>query len=65
MEDPIYIKVVKPGEFDYKEPCYEKKIEDSTYSERLAWYTRLSRGQIVSLLEVFIKNKQLEGESKI
>lgn len=42
----IFIRIAKEnGDF------YNKDIRDATYDERMAWYQRLSKGQLCGLLE--------------
>ena len=60
MKDPIYIKIVQPGSFDYENHSYEKNIEDTTYAERVAYYTSISKGQIFGLLEKVLKGVKYE-----
>ena len=40
---------------------YNKDIKDSTSEQRMAFYKTLSKGQIMSLLEIYVKN-QIAGE---
>ncbi|MBZ9622986.1 hypothetical protein G9F71_008970 [Clostridium sp. FP2] len=48
--EQIFIRV--KGDKDY----YDKDIRDSSYEERLGYYNTLSKGQVVSMLELCIKN---------
>jgi len=49
----IYIKVFKSDG-----TWFNKNIIDATYEERLVWYYRQSKGQIVNVLEQFIEMDQ-------
>ena len=50
----IYIKIKKGDDF------YNKDIMDSSYEERRTWYSTLSKGQIMSVLEQFLTNKLIK-----
>ena len=50
----IYMKFKKDDDF------YNKDMMDSSYEERRMWYTTLSKGQIMSVLEQFVTNKLIK-----
>ena len=54
----IFIRIKKNNDF------INKDIKNSTPKERNEWYNKLSKGQIMSVLEEFVTNKIME-ESKI
>ena len=60
MKDPIYIKVIQPGSFDYENHSYEKDIEETTYKERIDYYNSISKGQLFGLLEKVLKGAKYE-----
>jgi len=48
--EQIFIRIKKDDNF------YDKDIRDSSYDERLEWYNSLSKGQIMSILELYVQN---------
>jgi len=51
----IRVKIVKNGVVN----IFDKNIMESTDYERVNWYTSISKGQIVYILEKFIENKMM------
>ena len=49
--DQIFIRIKKGEKF------YNKDMMDSNAEERTDWYNTLSKGQIMSMLELFVINK--------
>jgi len=56
----IRVKTVKNGVVS----VLDKDMMDSTDNERMMWYTSISKGQVVHILEQFVENKMLEENLK-